>query len=348
MSLSTFSQAILAKRHLAIEDPTIGDLATSVLDTRDPAKLNLAKLNLAKLNLAKLNLAKSVLSRLTLTSLSMVSVLASSLSLTTGVSAVSAEVILEQRGNLAVGDAVLEDGSLYDRYTFAGRSGQQVTITLESEDFDPYLILLNPEGQRIYENDDISRSDRNARLIVDLPAAGTYTVVANSYMPRATGEYAIKIDRGPEPASKAEAVAAEAASDGTPRCNTALLDTVESLKTNREVEVLFSAVSLANLYEDVPTSRPNGLAVTLNGTAATSIMFSPRLLNHTAASLVRDCTTVGAVIFTAPEDGFERTFGYLPGRPRALQPTAVPVSEFTCAIAPGEVQLPEWGYRACL
>jgi hypothetical protein len=110
--------------------------------------------------------------------------------------AAGAQTLLETQGALAAGDAVLDDGSLYDQYIFSSRSGQQVIIYLESRDFDPYLILLDPEGRRIGENDDISASNRNSRLVVTLPVTGTYTVVANSYESGKNGRYKISVDAG--------------------------------------------------------------------------------------------------------------------------------------------------------
>lgn len=102
-------------------------------------------------------------------------------------------IILEEKGSLSAGDSVLDDGSLYDAYKFSGSSGQQVTINLESQDFDPYLILLDPSGRRISENDDISRTNRNSRLVVTLPDTGIYTAAANSYEAGKNGGYQIKI-----------------------------------------------------------------------------------------------------------------------------------------------------------
>lgn len=115
-------------------------------------------------------------------------------SLAVSAGSASAQTLFETQGALAAGDAVLDDGSLYDQYTFSSRSGQQVTIYLESGDFDPYLILLDPQGRRISENDDISTDNRNSRLVVTLPATGTYTVVANSYESGKNGQYKISVD----------------------------------------------------------------------------------------------------------------------------------------------------------
>ena len=112
---------------------------------------------------------------------------------TAGRAAAANPIMLEEQGLLSAGDSVLDDGSLYDTYRFLGSSGQRVTIYLESQDFDPYLILLDPAGRRISENDDISRTNRNSRLVITLPKTGTYTVVANSYEAGKNGGYRIKV-----------------------------------------------------------------------------------------------------------------------------------------------------------
>src|SRR5690606_9803585 len=39
-------------------------------------------------------------------------------------------------------------------YTFEGRAGDVVRIALTSNDFDPYLILLDPDGREIAYDDD--------------------------------------------------------------------------------------------------------------------------------------------------------------------------------------------------
>ncbi|PZO19386.1 MAG: hypothetical protein DCF25_08720 [Leptolyngbya foveolarum] len=105
-----------------------------------------------------------------------------------------AEALLKAAGTLSeTTDSRLEDGSLYDAHKFFGNSGQPITIVLKSRDFDPYLILIDPSGERIDENDDISRSNLNSRLVVVLPSTGTYTVYANSYDATKSGQYDITV-----------------------------------------------------------------------------------------------------------------------------------------------------------
>lgn len=102
--------------------------------------------------------------------------------------------ILQEQGVLEEGDTVLaEDGSLYDIYTFEGRSAQSVTITVESSDFDPYLLLADSEGNVLGENDDLSEENTNSSLEVTLPRDGTYNVIVNGYEAKDRGNYTLTI-----------------------------------------------------------------------------------------------------------------------------------------------------------
>jgi CHAT domain-containing protein/Flp pilus assembly protein TadD len=84
----------------------------------------------------------------------------------------------------------LEDNSYYNRHTFEGKAGEQITIELTSDEFDPYLLLIDPEGNKIAEDDD-SGEGKNARITLTLPSAGTYVIWANSYGERETGNYTL-------------------------------------------------------------------------------------------------------------------------------------------------------------
>jgi hypothetical protein len=102
--------------------------------------------------------------------------------------------LLQEAGMLEEGDAVLSsDGSLYDEYTFEGQAGQSITITLQSEQFDTYLALLDPEQKVIGENDDIAQENDDSELTVTLPSNGTYTVIANGFDSTSRGEYMLEV-----------------------------------------------------------------------------------------------------------------------------------------------------------
>lgn len=67
-------------------------------------------------------------------------------------------------------------------WSFAGRTGQRVTITMLGDfGFDTYLELYDPEGRLMQENDDISRANTNSRIRMNLPRRGVYSIVARGY-----------------------------------------------------------------------------------------------------------------------------------------------------------------------
>lgn len=88
-------------------------------------------------------------------------------------------------------------------YTFEGRRGMVVTITMSALDgnLDPYLELYAPSGDKIAENDDISLSDATRSQIagVELPEDGTYRIVATRYRAEAgntTGRFELLLTLG--------------------------------------------------------------------------------------------------------------------------------------------------------
>ncbi|MBD2092166.1 tetratricopeptide repeat protein [Microcoleus sp. FACHB-1515] len=93
-------------------------------------------------------------------------------SLTIGaIAPVSAQVLLEQQGNLQPAE---------DEYTFSGQAGQTVVISLTSPDFDTVVRLLDPSNQEIAVNDDYGRS-LNSQIVLTLPRTGTYKVMARAF-----------------------------------------------------------------------------------------------------------------------------------------------------------------------
>ncbi len=256
---------------------------------------------------------------------------------------------LDTDGALTFGDAVLDDGSLYDRYTFVGRSGEYATIYLESQEFDPYLILLDPAGERMSENDDISRTNDDARLVVQLPTTGTYTVLANSYESNREGYYGIKIDVEGSRESLARTLAGAAVPGSSLACTDTILNATEEIETDRETSVLVSSLQLSQLYESSPDSRPYGMYLSLSGASATSVILSPQFLERLSGELMTGCSSVGAVFFGASGLAEEKTFGLLPKGRTARGRRSFVVDEFVCSdrvqSANGRLR---WGEQACL
>ena len=97
--------------------------------------------------------------------------------------------LLNIRGRLSSADNTYSDDTFYDSYTFQARRGDHLTITMESNSIDPYLLLFDAAGNKIAWNDDFG-SGTNAKIRTSISTSGTYRVVANSYRP-STGSYTL-------------------------------------------------------------------------------------------------------------------------------------------------------------
>jgi hypothetical protein len=102
-------------------------------------------------------------------------------------------------GSLVNGDCrLLEDSSFIDAYTFTGTANGQIVITMTSSSATlvPVLFLLAPTGD-VLAIDVNNDGDGTARIpgtaAFTLPAAGTYTVLANSFQPNQTGNYTLRV-----------------------------------------------------------------------------------------------------------------------------------------------------------
>jgi tetratricopeptide (TPR) repeat protein len=94
-----------------------------------------------------------------------------------------AETFLEESGTILPAE---------HSYTFEGTAGQSVTITLESDEFDPMVSLFDAAGNEIGFNDDFGGS-LNSMLIMTLPEDGVYTVVARSFSSNSGGDYELVV-----------------------------------------------------------------------------------------------------------------------------------------------------------
>ncbi|WP_048323659.1 pre-peptidase C-terminal domain-containing protein, partial [Crocosphaera watsonii] len=99
---------------------------------------------------------------------------------------------LNVEGRLDNNSQTLDDGSYYNVHTFEGKAGETLTIDLSSEDFDAYLILLDPDGEKIGEkiaSNDNGGEGYNARIVIELPKTGTYIIGVNTVEADETGNY---------------------------------------------------------------------------------------------------------------------------------------------------------------
>ncbi|MEB3213409.1 MAG: hypothetical protein VKL39_18820 [Leptolyngbyaceae bacterium] len=106
----------------------------------------------------------------------------------------STDILFQTTGTLEAGDEMLSsDQSLYDEHAFEGRAGQPVIITLESDDFDTYLILVSPDQRLLNENDDVSEANSDSSLTTILPMTGTYLAIANAFDSTGQGTYTLTV-----------------------------------------------------------------------------------------------------------------------------------------------------------
>ena len=84
------------------------------------------------------------------------------------------------------------DGRSFQYHTFSGEAGETITIEVGTNEFDSYLIVLDPEEKKIAENDDGGEGNQ-AKVTINLVSSGTYTVIVTSYEAEETGSYQLRV-----------------------------------------------------------------------------------------------------------------------------------------------------------
>jgi len=89
-------------------------------------------------------------------------------------------------------DMILEQDIYCQKYTLNGDKDQEVIIDMNSNDFDPFLVLQKPNGDKLELNSDRSPKNWNAQITTTLPRDGKYTVIARTTSPGESGTYTIR------------------------------------------------------------------------------------------------------------------------------------------------------------
>ena len=89
-------------------------------------------------------------------------------------------------------DMILESEIYCQKYTLVGEKDREVTIEMSSNDFDPFLILQKPNGDKLELNSDRSINNWNAQIKTTLPEDGRYTAIARTTYPGESGKYTIR------------------------------------------------------------------------------------------------------------------------------------------------------------
>lgn len=102
-----------------------------------------------------------------------------------------------RNGTLSRGDPQLADSSYYDTYSYQGRQGERLTISMSSSAFDTYLSIgrvMDGRYREVGNNDDADGT--NSVLEITLPETGTYQIRANSFLKDQTGAYTLAVAAG--------------------------------------------------------------------------------------------------------------------------------------------------------
>lgn len=86
----------------------------------------------------------------------------------------------------------------YERWIFAGRKGQQITIEMSSDQFDSQLRLIDA-NENIITTDDNGGIGYNARIVISLPKDGSYQLETSANWKERGGNYRLSIVNGETP-----------------------------------------------------------------------------------------------------------------------------------------------------
>lgn len=89
-------------------------------------------------------------------------------------------------------DIILEQDIYCQKYTLIGKKDQEIIIEMNSDNFDPLLILQKPNGEKLDHNSDRSINNWNAQIKAKLPRDGNYTVITRTTSPGESGNYTIR------------------------------------------------------------------------------------------------------------------------------------------------------------
>lgn len=103
------------------------------------------------------------------------------------------------RAELVANDSTLSDGSYFHAYSLEASAGMTLRASMESSQFDPYLVLYRVEGESVVRvtSDDDSGEDTNALLEWIVDRSGSYLVIANALSRGSSGSYTLSVSLSP-------------------------------------------------------------------------------------------------------------------------------------------------------
>lgn len=86
-----------------------------------------------------------------------------------------------------------ENRDMAEPVEFDGQEGQDARITMRSDQIDPFLFLVGPDGRVVAQNDD-GAGDFNSQIEQTLESTGTYTIWATTFSGSDTGLYTLSLE----------------------------------------------------------------------------------------------------------------------------------------------------------
>jgi len=88
-------------------------------------------------------------------------------------------------------DPVSVKGEHYDSYTVELQGNQRVIVSMQSEEFDAFLVLNPPQGRRMINDDYLDETESRIDFIAEM--GGEYEVFATSYAGGEQGRYSLRV-----------------------------------------------------------------------------------------------------------------------------------------------------------
>lgn len=101
----------------------------------------------------------------------------------------------EVSDTLTVDDIPTGDGGFARDYLVELEKGDQVTVDLNSDNFDAMVMLIAGDGAKVAENDDGPDGSTNSLLFSRITEAGKYIVRVRAYGDTSGGKYTLKLTR---------------------------------------------------------------------------------------------------------------------------------------------------------
>lgn len=98
-------------------------------------------------------------------------------------------------GALTSSDLLRSDETYADGYSYVGRAGEVITVTMRSSELDAWLVVDDPNGP-LDEYDDDGGGGTDASLTITLPHDGRYIILANTVSKGVTGAYTLAVASG--------------------------------------------------------------------------------------------------------------------------------------------------------